>query len=77
MCIKNAPYFHQKSVSWALNMMLFLDALVVMLFIKFVPNSTIRKYSSAKNFLNYGAKSAPINAYSVPLLQKDDGIKVP
>ena len=54
MCIKSAPYFHQKNVNLALNIMLF-DALV--LITKFVPNGTIRRCDAGKK--NYDAKFAP------------------
>ena len=38
MCIKSAPYFHQKSANWALNIMLFY---MLMLLTKFVQNTEI------------------------------------
>ena len=40
MCIKSAPYSHQKSANWALNVVLFY-ALVLMLLFKLVLNAQI------------------------------------
>ena len=59
MCIISAPYFHQKHANQALKMMLFKDAVGLLLLTKFFQNSSIRRYRSGINFLNYNAKLAP------------------
>ena len=56
---KFTPHLHQKSEKLASNIVLFL---VLMLLIKFVLNSTIRRCSYCTNFLNSDAKFTP-NTY--------------
>ena len=72
-----APYTHQKSTNWVLNMVRF-DALALMLLTKVVPNRTLRRCCSGTIFLGYDAKfeqnkckfisnSTKITALSEPL----------
>ena len=48
MCIRAAPYLHQKSANKALNIMhAFIEVFVLMLLCKFVIYSTYRRYSKS------------------------------
>ena len=58
MCIKSAPYLHQKSNNWALNIELFY-ALVLMLFTNFVPIAPLEGAVPAFIVFNYDPKFAP------------------
>ena len=59
MDIKSAPYLQQKSAIRALDVVLFFDALELMLLTKFVSNSN-RRWSSGINLYNFDAKWEPI-----------------
>ena len=66
MCNKPAPYLHQKSVNGPIN------ALMLMLLTKLVPNGTLKRCNSGINLINNDAKFAPNITKSVlsDLLQK-------
>ena len=55
MCIKSAPYLHQKNANKLLSVVFFY-ALVLMLLNKLFQNSTFRKWSSGIHLFNYDAK---------------------
>ena len=57
MCIKFAPYLHQKKKR---QLYIKYGALVLMVLTKFVPNITTKIYSSGTNCFNNDAKFASI-----------------
>ena len=52
MCNKPAPYLHQKSANGPI------DALMLMLLTKLVPNGTLKRCNSGINLINHDAKFA-------------------
>ena len=68
MCIKSAPYLHQKCANWLCNMLIFLCFGADFAQAKFVPNSTIRKCSYVINYFKHDAKFT-LYTYNVNLYQ--------